>query len=733
MVGWRITTESWDHASALYPRDEIQGRKGKPGINIVARPFDRFAAMVGNPSPSPSLRGRGFREEAAMRFFAWPLACQWLLLVTATTTTLSSRPAAAISPDDPGPGDVRFTVNSSTAKPISPYIYGMNFFAGSSLTNPVTIDRLGGNRWTGYNWETNASNAGADWYHHSDYYLTGGAANRPPGDAVRPSLVAAANNHRALVVTVPIAGYVSADANGTVDETQAAPSSRWREVRARKSSVYPDALSLNPNKTDAYVFTDEFVNWVEQTRQPNQTVFYSLDNEPGLWGEPLPPDWQSGDPPGGTVVQPSSGGRTHPLIHPYAPTFTEMRDKTIAHASAIKSVNPNAIVFGGVGYGWNEFTTLQDSPGRVTTPSHPGGDQTGELHYYEWLLQQVAAAEATQGRTLMDVLDLHWYPEAQDGGMRITGNDNSAAVIAARVQAPRSLWDPTYTETSWISQWSTWVGSPGNPGPVKLLPRVQRDINDFKPGTKIAITEYNYGGTNHISGGIAQADVLGIFGREGLFAATFWSLHGDANSQFASGAFKMYLDYDGANGEGRFGDVSIDAATTSNSQSAVYASLDSDDPNRMVVVAINRTNAAKDAAIAVTHDRRFDIAEVYQLTSASSSPFRAADAPIDLVNAFIYEMPAYSVSTLVLRPAIDGDYNVDGGVDGADLAAWSAGFGATGGASLRDGDGADFLTWQRALGNSSSAAAGQTPVPEPRAMALLVAAALAVLRRCLRR
>ena len=53
-------------------------------------------------------------------------------------------------------------------KPISPYIYGMNFFAGSSLTNPVTLDRLGGNRWTGYNWETNASNAGRDWYYQND-------------------------------------------------------------------------------------------------------------------------------------------------------------------------------------------------------------------------------------------------------------------------------------------------------------------------------------------------------------------------------------------------------------------------------------------------------------------------------------------------------------------------------------------------------------------------------------
>ena len=61
-------------------------------------------------------------------------------------------------------------------------------------------------------------------------------------------------------------------------------------------------------------------------------------------------------------------------------------------------------------------------------------------------------AESTSaGRRLVDVLDLHWYPEARGGGVRITEADASAAVAAARVQAPRSLWDPGYAETSWIS------------------------------------------------------------------------------------------------------------------------------------------------------------------------------------------------------------------------------------------------------------------------------------------
>jgi hypothetical protein len=102
-------------------------------------------------------------------------------------------------------------------------------------------------------------------------------------------------------------------------------------------------------------------------------------------------------------------------------------------------------------------------------------------------------------------------------GCRITEEDTDAGVVAARKQAPRSLWDLAYTENSWIAQFST-------NGPIRLLPRLEDKIAANYPGTKLSITEYNYGGANHISGGIAQADALGVFGREGLFAATLWRL-----------------------------------------------------------------------------------------------------------------------------------------------------------------------------------------------------------------
>ena len=67
-------------------------------------------------------------------------------------------------------------------------------------------------------------------------------------------------------------------------------------------------------------------------------------------------------------------------------------------------------------------------------------------------------------------------------------------------------------------------------------------------------------------------------------------------------------NYDGAGS--KFGDTSVDATTTNNANSSVYASVDANNPNRMTVVAINRTNQPLNAAIAIADDNRFTQAQV---------------------------------------------------------------------------------------------------------------------------
>src|SRR5882757_4013852 len=64
------------------------------------------------------------------------------------------------------------TIDITQQKPISPYIYGANNMQWGKMGSGYTLVRQGGNRMTAYNWETNASNAGSDYRHQNDGYLS---------------------------------------------------------------------------------------------------------------------------------------------------------------------------------------------------------------------------------------------------------------------------------------------------------------------------------------------------------------------------------------------------------------------------------------------------------------------------------------------------------------------------------------------------------------------------------
>jgi hypothetical protein len=528
------------------------------------------------------------------------------------------RPASifeALEPRRLFTADVHFSIDAAAnVHAISRFIYGVNQSLDGNYAN-LTFTRSGGNRLTAYNWENNASNAGSDWFFENDNYLGGG---NTPGGAIMPMLANASARNAGALVTIPMAGYVSADKNGDGDVrytgntwngtgwVQGTPNPNYLQQRFKVSLPRKgSAFTLTPSTTDGFVYQDEFVNWIKTNyaygqSDPNRPIWFALDNEPDLWNA------------------------THAEVHPAAPTYAEMAQRTIDYAGAIKDVIPNTLVFGPVNYGWQGYIRLQSAP-----------DANGR-DFQEFYLQQMRQAEIASGRRLLDVLDVHWYPEAHGtNNIRITEQDTSAATVAARLQAPRSLWDPMYTESSWITQFSTL-------GPIKLIPRLNTKINTYYPGTKLAITEYNYGGGAHISGGIAQADVLGIFGRDGIFAANEWPLAG--NESFIGGAFKMFRNYDGANAT--FGDTSIGASTDSVANTSVYASVDSTNPNVMTLVAINKTANPLTAGVALSHVLAGAQASVYQLLGSSATPQSAGTISIANPANFEYTMPAYSVSTI---------------------------------------------------------------------------------------
>jgi hypothetical protein len=533
------------------------------------------------------------------------LALMPLLLAGCGSETEAPTAPEAPAASPAAPSSVTFRVDSGTGRhPISPYIYGANQVSWADRSRGLRLSRLGGNRWTAYNWENNASNAGADYSHQNDDYLGGGDV---PGEAVRPHVAEAFAAGASMIVTVPMAGYVSADKApaGDVNQTPDYLNVRFHPSRPAKGR----SLTYPPDTRDGVVYQDEFVAWLE-ARFPgargdaSRTLFYSLDNEPDLWAS------------------------THPRIRPGGPvTYAELVERTIAYASAVKTVAPGALVLGPVSYGWQGFVSLQNAA------------DAGGRDFLDFYLDSLRAAEASARRRLVDVLDLHWYPEARGGGVRVTEASSAPAVAAARVQAPRSLWDPSYAEDSWIS-------IDAGVGAIRLLPRMRDKIAAHYPGTRLAITEYNYGGGGDISGAIAQADVLGILGREDVFAAALWDLSG--GTRFIDGAFAAYCNFDGAGGH--FGDTAISATSSDPAVASVYASVDAASDERLVLVAVNKSTGPTTAEILVAYPLDLVRGETWQISAASSVPRPAPALQATTRNSFRLEMPGSSVTTIRLTP-----------------------------------------------------------------------------------
>jgi hypothetical protein len=445
------------------------------------------------------------------------------------TTCLLNKEAGTVPTDDVL--TINISINAASGfRPISPLIYGMN---GTPSRDAVTAtaNRLGGNRTTGYNWENNLSSAGEDWHNFNDGYLfPRGRDSSVPGITIIDFVEKAKTAGSYALITLPMAGYVSNDGNGTVEEKDTAPSRRFAKIIDRKNG----ALSLTPNLTDGIVYSDEMVNYLVTklgNSQGGGINGYSLDNEPSIW-------------PG-----------THPRIHPGKTTVAEILEKSASLASVVKDYDPNAEVFGPALYGVGAYANFQSAP--------DWGKYSGT---YKWFvdvyLDGMRIAGEEKGRRLLDVLDLHYYTEARSPLDHRVSFDQDAdeQCIYARFQSTRTLWDKTYREKSWVEQVLGRF--------LPILPTVNASIEQYYPGTKVAVSEYNFGAENHISGGIAQADVLGIFASYGVYFATLWP-HTD-KLEYAYAGINLYTNYDG-NG-GAFGNTLIESSTGDIEYSSVYAS-----------------------------------------------------------------------------------------------------------------------------------------------------------------
>ncbi len=539
----------------------------------------------------------------------------------ANSTQVFAQPGAT-------PPNVTIIVNPSQTQPISPYIYGIDGDSNASIPNvpDVTIFRMGGNRWTAYNWTTNASNAGSDYLYESDDFLS---ASTIPGFAVYPSINANIAAGQATLFTVPMQGLVSADESGPVPTANAPDLARFQTIVDQKSSVSSAPFTTTPpivvvsGEDTGNVYSDEFVwamNQLSTTKEifsgtTSTPAFVDLDNEPDLWNS------------------------THLEVQgPTEITPAAYIAKTLTMTQALKSQFPNMVIFGPSHYGFLGVYNFQSGV-TGTTP-------TGENWFADEYFQALSTASATFGKPLVDVYDFHWYPEDYDAGSTRVTSMTSATLSDADmqliVQAPRNLWDSTFTDSG---NSNPWVNSVLGGAPIYMLGRLKAKIASEYPSMKLSISEYETGGFNNIAGTVAQADQLGVYASQGVFAAMFWPPSGTYDYELAG--FRAFRNFDGAGSN--FGDTVLQSTSSNPGSVVAYVSTDSTTPGRVVLVAINRANTTQVAAISGLS--LSGTADLYQITAATAegqSPVTPVSIGTMAVSgsSLTLTLPAYSVTTI---------------------------------------------------------------------------------------
>lgn len=524
---------------------------------------------------------------------------------------------------DAGPA---LSINVSASRhAISEDIYGMNY-ADETLAAELRLPvrRWGGNSTTRYNWQTNMHNSGSDWYFEN---LSDGN-NVTNGSA---SDIFVEQNRRTgtkTIMTIPLIGWTPRN-----DSPRNHPLACGFKVSKYGTQVTPpDApwlAAVDPWDTDcgtgvnssgnitgndpadtSTAITSTFVTgWVNHlvgrygTAANGGVAYYNLDNEPGIWES------------------------THRDVRRTGITYNEIRDLTYQYAAAIKQADPSAFTLGPVQDGWTRYWYASYSQSGIQDRQNHGNTP-----FVVWYLQQMKAYEDTNHTRILDYLDLHYYPQ---GNGVYSDNVGDGAL---RLRSTRSLWDPTYTDESWIN------GTEGGPA-VRLIPRMKEWITSNYPGTKTAISEYNFGALNYLNGALAQADVLGIFGREGLDLATLWGP--PTSTQPGAFAFRMYRNYD--NAKHGFGDVSVQATSADQSILSVYAAQRTND-NAVTIIVINKTASSQTSSISLAGFTAAATAAVYRYSSVNLNAIEKLSDQAITSSGFDASFSPNSITLFVMMP-----------------------------------------------------------------------------------
>jgi hypothetical protein len=502
-------------------------------LNPQLRPFDHVRMRATKPLNAPGLVEIDF------------------VGLTASDPKLLEQVQAAM--DKPGvPAAFSVDCKAGTQE-ISPLIYGIAVSVRHEDDEThqwklgATSRRWGGNPTSRYNWELgNAWNTAADYFFENVNYAS------TPGYSWRSFLDVNRDRKVGSAITLPTIGWVAKDLKSVSFPRSEFPAQEAFDPDGRNggNGIGKDGKPIKPLSpliSSVPANPDFIARWVKAIREHEAkrgkcVDVYFLDNEPMLWND------------------------THRDVHPEPLGYDELLERTISYASAVKKVAPDAVIAGPAEWGWPAyFHSAIDAKAGFT--ARPDRRKHGDVPLVDWWLQQLAAYEKKSGTRLVDVLDFHFYPQAKGLGVGTDGNTD-ADTNALRIRSTRALWDPRYTDESWIKE------------PIRLIPRMKEIVDRNYPGTKLAIGEYNFGAERHLSGGLALAEALGRFGEQGLYAAWYWTYPPDGSPAFW--AFRAFRDFDGKGA--KFEDWSMAAEAPRDASLFVARNGDS---TRVTMIALN--------------------------------------------------------------------------------------------------------------------------------------------------
>lgn len=504
---------------------------------------------------------------------------------------------------------------------ISPLVYGVAFASTSNQLSDLNapIHRSGGNATTRYNWQINATSHAADWYFES-IAESSSAAGGDGDDFIQESK----NGDAQAMLTIPIIGWVAK--LGTNRASLASYSIAKYGAQTDHDPYWADAGNgvstnginiTNNDPTDANMTADTNFQaaWVQHltnqwgTATNGGLLYYIMDNEWSLWDS------------------------THRDVHPIGATMSEVFTDFCNYATMVKGIDPNALVAGPEEWGWPGYLysgydqQWSGANNDYNPADYPDRAAHGGQDFGPWFLSQVQARSQAAGRRLLDIFTLHCYP--QEGS--VSGDAVDSATELLRNQSTRVFWDTNYVDPSWINNI------------IMLIPRMKNWVTTNYPGTLIGITEYNWGADDYMNGATAQADILGIFGREGLDLATRWTCPNSGTPVYNS--FKMYRNYDG--NKSTFGDTSVLATVPNPDNLAAFAAVRTND-GAMTIMVINKDPInATPATLNVTNFAAAGTVQLWQL--ASNNITRLAD--LTFTNTIVSNtLPAQSITLFVLPP-----------------------------------------------------------------------------------